>query len=84
MSQHKLWVITGSSRGFGRIWAEAALRRGDRVAATARDPLGFFAVCREAIIGISCTSIAAGNSTRCFANTSMTGDSNNSQSPASP
>ena len=33
----KVWFITGSSRGFGRIWAEAALERGDRVAATARD-----------------------------------------------
>jgi NADP-dependent 3-hydroxy acid dehydrogenase YdfG len=33
----KLWFITGASRGFGRIWAEAALSRGDRVAATARD-----------------------------------------------
>lgn len=32
----KVWFITGSSRGFGRIWAEAALRRGDKVAATAR------------------------------------------------
>ena len=32
----KVWLITGTSRGFGRIWAEAALNRGDRVAATAR------------------------------------------------
>ena len=32
----KIWFITGASRGFGRIWAEAALARGDRVAATAR------------------------------------------------
>ncbi|MET4138261.1 SDR family NAD(P)-dependent oxidoreductase [Pedobacter sp. UYP1] len=32
----KVWFITGSSRGFGRVWAEAALKRGDRVAATAR------------------------------------------------
>jgi NAD(P)-dependent dehydrogenase (short-subunit alcohol dehydrogenase family) len=31
------WFITGASRGLGRVWAEAALRRGDRVAATARD-----------------------------------------------
>ena len=41
----KVWFITGTSKGFGRIWAEAALERGDRVAATARDaatlaPLG--------------------------------------------
>jgi NAD(P)-dependent dehydrogenase (short-subunit alcohol dehydrogenase family) len=33
----KVWFITGSSKGFGHIWAEAALARGDRVAATARD-----------------------------------------------
>jgi NAD(P)-dependent dehydrogenase (short-subunit alcohol dehydrogenase family) len=34
----KTWFITGTSRGFGREWAIAALRRGDRVAGTARDP----------------------------------------------
>ncbi len=33
----KTWFITGCSRGFGREWAIAALDRGDRVAATARD-----------------------------------------------
>lgn len=33
----KIWFITGASRGFGRIWAEAALARGDKVAATARN-----------------------------------------------
>jgi NADP-dependent 3-hydroxy acid dehydrogenase YdfG len=33
----KAWFITGTSKGFGRIWAEAALARGDRVAAAARD-----------------------------------------------
>ncbi|MET8998716.1 SDR family NAD(P)-dependent oxidoreductase [Amycolatopsis sp. NPDC004169] len=33
----KNWFITGTSKGFGREWAEAALARGDRVAATARD-----------------------------------------------
>jgi len=32
----KVWFITGTSRGLGRIWADAALNRGDRVAATAR------------------------------------------------
>jgi NAD(P)-dependent dehydrogenase (short-subunit alcohol dehydrogenase family) len=32
----KTWFITGASRGFGRIWAESALKRGDKVAATAR------------------------------------------------
>jgi NAD(P)-dependent dehydrogenase (short-subunit alcohol dehydrogenase family) len=33
----KNWFITGTSRGFGREWAIAALERGDRVAATARN-----------------------------------------------
>ena len=33
----KTWFLTGTSRGFGREWAVAALERGDRVAATARD-----------------------------------------------
>lgn len=38
MSQRqKVWFITGTSRGFGREWAVAALQRGDSVAATARD-----------------------------------------------
>jgi NAD(P)-dependent dehydrogenase (short-subunit alcohol dehydrogenase family) len=34
----KTWFITGTSRGFGREWAIAALERGDRVVGTARDP----------------------------------------------
>jgi NAD(P)-dependent dehydrogenase (short-subunit alcohol dehydrogenase family) len=33
----KTWFITGTSRGFGREWAIAALDRGDQVATTARD-----------------------------------------------
>jgi NADP-dependent 3-hydroxy acid dehydrogenase YdfG len=35
---NKVWFITGASRGFGRVWAEAALQRGDKVVATARNP----------------------------------------------
>lgn len=34
----KTWFITGASKGFGREWTEAALERGDSVAATARKP----------------------------------------------
>lgn len=33
----KTIFITGASRGFGKIWAEAFLKRGDKVAATARN-----------------------------------------------
>ncbi|MFD3495839.1 SDR family NAD(P)-dependent oxidoreductase [Streptomyces sp. NPDC058690] len=33
----KIWFITGSARGFGRRFAEAALSRGDKVAVTARN-----------------------------------------------
>ncbi|KKO89025.1 short-chain dehydrogenase [Sphingobacterium sp. Ag1] len=35
--KEKVWFITGSSRGFGKIWTAAALKRGDKVAATARN-----------------------------------------------
>jgi NAD(P)-dependent dehydrogenase (short-subunit alcohol dehydrogenase family) len=34
----RTWFITGTSRGFGREWALAALQRGDRVVGTARNP----------------------------------------------
>ncbi|MEV0488345.1 SDR family oxidoreductase [Streptomyces sp. NPDC050508] len=37
----KTWFITGASKGFGREWAEAALERGDRVAATSRSDAAF-------------------------------------------
>lgn len=36
-STPKIWFITGTSRGFGRVWTEAILKRGDKVAATARN-----------------------------------------------
>ncbi len=34
----KVWFITGASRGFGVLTAQQALKRGDFVVATARDP----------------------------------------------
>ena len=34
----KVWFITGSSRGLGRVLTEAVLAKGDKVAATARQP----------------------------------------------
>src|SRR5690242_1220682 len=33
----KIILITGASRGFGKLWAKAFLQRGDKVAATARN-----------------------------------------------
>ena len=38
MSKNKVWFITGTSSGFGRILAEEVLAKGDRVVATARKP----------------------------------------------
>ncbi len=46
LGTYKVWFITGSSRGFGRVWAEAALERGDKVVATARN-LGSIADLQE-------------------------------------
>jgi NAD(P)-dependent dehydrogenase (short-subunit alcohol dehydrogenase family) len=37
-TESKVWLITGSSRGLGRAFAEAALEAGHRVVATARNP----------------------------------------------
>ena len=37
MPEEKVWFVTGASRGFGHVWTEAALKRGDKVVATARD-----------------------------------------------
>jgi NAD(P)-dependent dehydrogenase (short-subunit alcohol dehydrogenase family) len=37
----KIWFITGASKGFGREWTEAALDRGDRVAALSRSAGAF-------------------------------------------
>ena len=36
----KTILITGASRGFGKLWAEAFLKRGDKVIATARNTDG--------------------------------------------
>src|ERR1700720_4542623 len=38
-TRSKVWLITGSSRGLGRAFAQAALDAGQRVVATARNPL---------------------------------------------
>jgi NAD(P)-dependent dehydrogenase (short-subunit alcohol dehydrogenase family) len=36
----KVIFITGASKGFGKLWATALLKRGDKVIATARDTAG--------------------------------------------
>jgi NADP-dependent 3-hydroxy acid dehydrogenase YdfG len=38
MNASRVWLITGSSAGFGQAIARAALARGDQVVATARRP----------------------------------------------
>jgi NADP-dependent 3-hydroxy acid dehydrogenase YdfG len=38
MSENKVWFITGTSSGFGRLLAEEVLANGGRVVATARKP----------------------------------------------
>jgi NAD(P)-dependent dehydrogenase (short-subunit alcohol dehydrogenase family) len=43
----RTWLITGSSRGFGRALAEEVLRHGDNVVATARRPEDLQAVVDE-------------------------------------
>ncbi|KTF38156.1 SDR family NAD(P)-dependent oxidoreductase [Xanthomonas vesicatoria] len=43
----KIWFITGASRGFGLRFAQAALSRGDKVAATARHPDALAALVTE-------------------------------------
>lgn len=43
----KTWFITGASRGFGREWTEAALERGDRVAAVSRSDTAFDQLTKE-------------------------------------
>ncbi len=52
----RAWFVTGSSRGFGRHFIEAALARGDQVTATARntDPLADLAAAHgDALLPLS-------------------------------
>lgn len=35
-AEPKIWFVNGASRGFGRLWNQAAPERGGKVAATAR------------------------------------------------
>lgn len=40
----KVWFITGAARGFGRVWAKAALVRGDKSAAITRRGLSLLSM----------------------------------------
>jgi NADP-dependent 3-hydroxy acid dehydrogenase YdfG len=51
MSQQKVWFM--ASRGFGPVWTEAVLKRGDKAAASARNPkalTAFFEVYGGAVL----------------------------------
>ena len=48
----RVWLVTGASSGFGREIARAALRRGDRVAATARETEALADLAAEAPEGV--------------------------------
>jgi NAD(P)-dependent dehydrogenase (short-subunit alcohol dehydrogenase family) len=43
----QVWLVTGSSRGFGRAFTEAALEAGHRVVATARNSEHLFDIARK-------------------------------------
>jgi NAD(P)-dependent dehydrogenase (short-subunit alcohol dehydrogenase family) len=63
----RTWFITGASKGFGREWAEAALERGDRVAATARRVEALEGL-REAFgEQVLCLALDVTDRDRCFA-----------------
>jgi NAD(P)-dependent dehydrogenase (short-subunit alcohol dehydrogenase family) len=50
----RVWLITGSSSGFGRHIARAALQRGDRVVATARHaPVDLVALAPDRVLALS-------------------------------
>jgi NAD(P)-dependent dehydrogenase (short-subunit alcohol dehydrogenase family) len=66
MANSKVWFITGTSRGFGRIWAEAALERGDKVAATARDKASLAALTEKYGDNVLVAALDVTDRTACF------------------
>jgi NAD(P)-dependent dehydrogenase (short-subunit alcohol dehydrogenase family)/cytochrome b561 len=46
--KHRVWMITGTSQGFGQELVRAALQRGDSVVATSRDPQKVTAAFKDA------------------------------------
>ncbi|WP_421874440.1 SDR family NAD(P)-dependent oxidoreductase [Pararhizobium sp.] len=68
----KIWLITGSANGLGRTIAEAVLRHGDRLVATARNPQQLSALKEQygdqvAITALDVTDAAAANAAVQFA-----------------
>ena len=62
----KIWFITGSSKGFGKFWAEAALKRGDKVVATARNIDSLASVKQEYGDAVLPVTLDVNNREACF------------------
>lgn len=62
----KVWLITGTSKGFGRVWAEAALKRGDKVVATARNIDSLASLKQEYGDAVLPVSLDVNNRAACF------------------
>ena len=63
----KIILITGASRGFGKLWAKALLKRGDKVAATARKLEDLADLVEEFGDAIFPVQLDVNNSAECFA-----------------
>jgi NAD(P)-dependent dehydrogenase (short-subunit alcohol dehydrogenase family) len=63
-NQHRVWMITGTSQGFGHELVRAALQRGDSVLATSRDPRRVAAAFKEASTGPSTRLVTIGMDVR--------------------
>jgi NAD(P)-dependent dehydrogenase (short-subunit alcohol dehydrogenase family) len=70
----KTWFITGASKGFGREWAEAALERGDRVAATARRPETLDALVERHGDAVLALQLDVNDRSACFAAVEQAGE----------
>lgn len=64
--EQKVWFITGASRGFGKIWTEAALKRGDKVVATARKTVTLKELQNQFGASVLALELDVTNRTDCF------------------
>lgn len=62
----KTILITGASRGFGKIWAEAFLKRGDKVAVTARNIKALESLVSQYGDGVLPIQLDVNNREECF------------------